>query len=46
MKVSFRGTGHVISHPMPHIRLQTMPNQYIFALKIATAVFAEMLDNF
>jgi hypothetical protein len=31
---------------LPYIRLPERPNHYIFTLKMATAMFAEMLDNF
>jgi hypothetical protein len=31
---------------LSYIRLPKIPNHYILALKMATAVFAEMLDNF
>jgi hypothetical protein len=31
---------------LPYIRLPKMPNHYILTLKMATAIFAETLDNF
>jgi hypothetical protein len=31
---------------LPHIRLPKRPNHYTFTLKMATAMFAETLDNF
>jgi hypothetical protein len=30
---------------LPYVRLPKMPNQYIFNLKLATAMFSETLDN-
>jgi hypothetical protein len=30
---------------LPYIRLPKMPNHYSFTMKMATAVFAKMLDN-
>jgi hypothetical protein len=31
---------------LPYIRLPKMPSHYLVALKMATALFPEMLDNF
>jgi hypothetical protein len=34
------------SYSLPHVRLLNTPNHYTFTLKMATAMFAETLDNF
>jgi hypothetical protein len=36
----------LIAYFLPYIRLSKVSNQYMFTLKMATAIFAEMLDNF
>jgi hypothetical protein len=35
----------LIAYYLPYIRLPKMPNQHIFIMKMATALFDEMLDN-
>jgi hypothetical protein len=45
-----RSTNHyhqiqLATHCLPYIRLPKTPNLYTFALKMATVMFAETLDN-